>query len=54
MKEELRKSKEREKHYREALKEIKYISSHSNKKDERLEMIQRVTTVALNTFKEQA
>jgi len=54
LKEKLRMSKEREVFYREALKEIKLVSSKSDKKEERLKMIRRMSIEALNTFEEQA
>jgi len=54
LKEELRMSKEREVFYREALKEIKFVSSKSDKKEERLKIIKRMSIEALNTFEEQA
>jgi len=47
-------SKERELIYRLALKEIKLVSSKSDKKEERLKMIKKISIEALNTFEERA
>ena len=54
LKEELRMSKERELTYREALKEIKSVSSKTDKKEERLKMINKISITALEIFEEQA
>lgn len=54
MKEKINMLKEREIFYSEALKEIKSIASKSDKKEERLKMIEKISTDALNTFEEQA